>query len=329
MSKRKLSKQQKSRIEENQRRELKEDGSEDQSAKENCNGRVVSHYGQHLDMETLDPDSPRRIIRCSQRANLPSLVTGDLVVWEEDDSGAGVILARGRRNNAFGRHDSNGVLKPAAANIDRVLVVFASEPIPHLNLIDRYLVAIENLDLQPLLILNKTDLLGTDNKAELDNILSIYEEIGYKPHRVSALSGMGIAELRAELQGLTTVLVGQSGVGKSSLLNYIGGEELMEVGGLSEARNKGTHTTTTSKLFHLANFDLIDSPGIREFNLDFVSSESVFDGFVEFAPFKGLCKFRDCAHQSEPGCALLAAVEEGKVRQCRLDSYYRILNPDE
>ena len=179
------------------------------------------------------------------------------------------------------------------------------------------------------MILNKTDLLGTDNKAELDNILSIYEEIGYKPHRVSALSGMGIAELRAELQGLTTVLVGQSGVGKSSLLNYIGGEELMEVGGLSEARNKGTHTTTTSKLFHLANFDLIDSPGIREFNLDFVSSESVFDGFVEFAPFKGLCKLRDCAHQSEPGCALLAAVEEGKVRQCRLDSYYRILNPDE
>ncbi len=340
MSKRRLNKRQQSRIDENQRRELKQNGGEvgdssetgnrdsNKNVEENCNGRVVSHYGKQLDVETLNSTADRKLVRCSQRANLPPLVTGDMVVWEADETGGGVILARGRRSNAFGRHDANGRLKPVAANIDRVLVVFACEPIPHVSLIDRYLVAIENLDLQPLLILNKIDLLADDNREELDNMLSIYEEIGYKPHRVSAATGLGIAELEAELHDLTTVLVGQSGVGKSSLLNRIGGEELAEVGGLSETHQKGTHTTTTSRLFHLANFDLIDSPGIREFNLDFVSPESVFDGFIEFSPFRGLCKFRDCAHQSEPGCALLAAVEDGKVRQSRLDSYYRILNAE-
>jgi ribosome biogenesis GTPase / thiamine phosphate phosphatase len=337
MSKRKLSKQQQSRIHENQRRELhdsdqpaeiRDSADSTEGARENCNGRVVSHYGQQLDVETLEV-SGNRIVRCKQRANLPSLVTGDLVVWEQDESGGGVILARGHRSNVFGRHDSRGKLKPVAANIDLVLLVIASEPIPHLSLIDRYLVAIENLNLTPLLILNKVDLLDENNQGKLDNILSIYEEIGYRPHRVSALTDSGIADLEADLQDLTTVLVGQSGVGKSSLLNRLAGGELAAVGELSEAHQQGIHTTTTSKLFHLENFDLIDSPGIREFNLDFVSPVSVFEGFVEFVPYRGLCKFRDCAHRTEPGCALIQSVQDGKIRQTRLESYYRILDSEE
>lgn len=326
MSKRRLSGRQQARILENQQKELVDNRSDADASRGHCNGRIISHFGQHLDVESLDPELAGKIVRCHQRANLPSLVTGDLVLWEEDGAKSGVILARGERLNVFGRPDAAGNLRPVAANIDLVLVMIASAPTPHMNLIDRYLVAIEIMGLQPLLILNKVDLIQDEDSADLDNMLSIYEKIGYSPHRVSALSDIGIAQLEDSLRGKTTVLVGQSGVGKSSLINRLGPEIEAKVGALSQTRDQGTHTTTTSTLFHLDSCDLIDSPGIREFGLDHIKREQLFDGFVEFRPLVGKCKFRDCSHRTEPDCALHNALEAGELSQRRFDSYFQILN---
>lgn len=329
MSKRRLSKQQLERISRNQRKELGQDESgalDAETALDNCNGRVISHFGQHVDVESLVDGEEDRVVRCSQRANLPKLVSGDLVVWTDDGADGGVITALGQRRNFFGRPNSEGQFKAIAANIDLVLVVFASSPTPHVSLIDRYLVAIEQLGLRAVLVLNKLDLLCPEDLVNLDNMLSNYGAIGYAIHKVSAEDGRGIADLDRVLANKTTILVGQSGVGKSSLVNKLNKDSLADVGALSETWDRGTHTTTTSALYHMAGFDLIDSPGIREFGLGHISPEQVFEGFVEFAAFAGSCKFRDCSHRSEPGCALQAAVAAGEISIERIESYFRIID---
>lgn len=329
MSKRRLSKHQLARISQNQRKELGADeaGSADaQTSLEKCNGRIISHYGQHVDVESLLEGDEGRLIRCTQRSNLPKLVTGDLVVWSDDGADGGVILALGQRRNFFGRPSPEGQFKAIAANIDLVLVVFASSPTPHVSLIDRYLVAIEQLGLRAVLVLNKLDLLDLEELTLLDNMLSPYRDIGYSVYKVSAEDGRGIPELKQALASQTTILVGQSGVGKSSLLNKLSNDALADVAPLSETWGRGTHTTTTSSLYHMPGFDLIDSPGIREFGLGHIDAQQVFEGFIEFRPFAGSCKFRDCSHRQEPSCAIQAAVESGQISVERMESYFRILD---
>ena len=329
MIKRRLSKHQLARISQNQRRELGQDGADSadaQTSLEKCNGRIISHYGQHVDVESLITEDEGRIIRCTQRSNLPRLVTGDLVVWSDDGADRGVVLALGQRRNFFGRPSPEGQFKAMAANIDIVLVVFASSPTPHVSLIDRYLVAIEQQHLTAVLVLNKLDLLNQEELIKLDYMLSPYGEIGYPVYKVSAEDGRGMNELEQALANQTTILVGQSGVGKSSLLNKLSSGKHANVAPLSETWDRGTHTTTTSSLYHMPEFDLIDSPGIREFGLGHIDGQQVFEGFIEFRPFAGSCKFRDCSHRQEPGCAIQAALEAGQIGVERVDSYFRIID---
>ena len=325
MSKRRLSDQQKSRIAGKQQKEFcaTENTGSIQEAK--FNGRVISHFGQQLDVEILTGKNAGSLMRCYQRANLPSLVTGDLVLWKEDAEETGIIIAQAERKNVFGRADIKGQFKPVAANLDYVLIVFAVVPEAFLNLMDRYLVAISQLGLEPLLVLNKVDLLEDLTNENIDNILSIYHNLGYPVYEVSALAGTGLEALENQLSGKTTVLVGQSGVGKSSLINKLGFDQLAEVGNLSDSKYKGTHTTTTSRLFHLRRFDLIDSPGIREFSLGQMEIDEVLNGFIELKEHSSKCKFRDCGHSSEPGCAIQAAIANGEIHRERFESYQRIL----
>jgi ribosome biogenesis GTPase len=248
------------------------------------------------------------------------------VVWSDDGADGGVVLALGQRRNFFGRPSPEGQFKAIAANIDSVLIVFASSPTPHVSLIDRYLVAIEQLQLTPVLVLNKLDLLNQAELANLDNMLSPYRDIGYPVYKVSAEDGRGMLELEQVLASHTTILVGQSGVGKSSLLNKLSSGKLADVAPLSETWGRGTHTTTTSSLYHMPGFDLIDSPGIREFGLGHIDEHQVFEGFIEFRPFAGSCKFRDCSHRHEPGCALQTALEAGQIGVERVESYFRIID---
>ncbi len=285
-------------------------------------GLVVAHYGTQVAVE-----SPRgAVTRCHLRANLEGLVTGDRVVWCEGDP-TGVVVAQLERHSVLSRPDPYGRLKPVAANIDQILVVIAPYPEPHANLVDRYLVASETVGIEPVIVLNKMDLLQRDPnlQARMEHLLAIYPTLGYRILHTSSKQG-GLDELHAALRERTSVFVGQSGVGKSSLVNSLLPEADLKIGALSENTLKGTHTTTTAQLFHLpCGGALIDSPGIREFGLWHMTREQVELGFREFRPFLGSCRFRDCQHQQEPDCAILAAVESGAISSTRLESYRHIV----
>ncbi|MEQ5801307.1 small ribosomal subunit biogenesis GTPase RsgA [Halomonas sp. H10-9-1] len=339
MSKRKLSRQQRWRIEkiqaERAARATRHDVQEGEllAAGEygpERSGRVIAHFGRTLDVR---PDDDGEAVRCHLRANLEGLVTGDRVVWRgrtdtEGRTVEGVVVARGERASVLERPNARGQLKPVAANIDQILIVFAVEPEPYPNLIDRYLVAAEATGIPPVLVLNKVDLLPADG-GELLALLRRYEGLGYPVVTTTTEREGGLDLLHARLAGRTSVFVGQSGVGKSSLIDRLLPDEELRIGELSKDSRKGTHTTTTARLYHLpeaAGAKLIDSPGIREFGLIHLDEAQVAQGFIEFRELLGHCRFRDCRHRQEPGCALLEAVERGEIHPERFASYRRILD---
>jgi ribosome biogenesis GTPase len=331
MSKRKLSRQQAWRIEKIQEERTKRAARRDSAAEQALTGGelgpereglIVAHYGTQVAVES----EPGTSQRCHLRANLEGLVTGDRVVWCEGDP-VGVVVAQLDRNSVLSRPDPYGKLKPVAANIDQILLVIAPYPQPHANLIDRYLVAAETVEIEPVILLNKTDLLADDPalQQQMDELLAIYPTLGYRVLYTS-IKDSGLEELHNALRERTSVFVGQSGVGKSSLVNVLLPDADLRVGALSESTQKGTHTTTTAQLFHLdGGGSLIDSPGIREFGLWHMTKEQVEQGFRELQPLLGTCKFRDCQHQQEPGCAVLGAVEAGDISARRMDSFRRIV----
>ncbi|MFB2703326.1 small ribosomal subunit biogenesis GTPase RsgA [Marinobacter shengliensis] len=337
MAKRKLNKRQQWRIEKIQKERTERLNRKEKAVEAQAEagelgpeqeGLVIAHYGQQLDIEALEGDDTGRVFRCFVRANIDNLVTGDRVVWRPGKSETGVIVARCERNNLLQRPDNFGALKPVAANIDHIILVIAPEPEPHDNLIDRYLVASESSDIPAVILLNKTDLITDQNRGHIDALLGRYEALGYQVARTSATAcaGQPAPEVEALVRDQTSVFVGQSGVGKSSIIQTLLPDELLRVGAVSESTGKGVHTTTTAKLFHLpGGGDLIDSPGIREFGLWHMTPQEVEYGFREIRPLIGLCKFRNCRHMGDPGCALDAAAEAGTVSRERLKSFHRIL----
>ena len=282
---------------------------------------MISRFSKRVDVE--DVDNPGTVIRCHIRANIDSLVAGDRVAWRQTEEGSGVVEARHDRVTLVQRPDAAGRLRPIAANLNQIFIVLAPEPAPFMNLLDRYLVAAAYDGVDALIVLNKTDL----DCSALQTTLQIYSAIGYPLIHVSATRGNGLDALQEALRGRTSAFVGQSGVGKSSLISSLLPNEDIRIGELSSAESKGRHTTTTARLFHLQDGgDLIDSPGIREFGLSHLDAHETASGFVEFRPFIGHCRFRDCKHADEPDCAIRHAVERGQITEQRYNSYLLIAN---
>ncbi|MFQ3228826.1 small ribosomal subunit biogenesis GTPase RsgA [Reinekea sp.] len=330
MSKRKLSRQQQFRIDKVQqerlaRAERKHEKIEQTLASDNLSealdGLVIAHFGATLDIE----DAQGNITRCSVRSNLPVLVTGDEVIWHADEKGEsqGVIVALKERKSILTRPDYRGKLRPVAANVDRIIIVACPSPRTPVNLIDRYLVATAHDDIQPVILLNKHDLI--DQAPEMLTELSQYEALGCETLIASINSNEELQAIKTLVADGNSVFVGQSGVGKSSIIAALLPGEDIRIGEISEATGKGRHTTTTAKIYHIpSGGQLIDSPGIREFGLWHITEDDLDKGFPDVTDHAQYCKFNNCTHTHEPKCAVKLAVDEGQLLARRLNSYLSI-----
>ncbi len=328
MSRRKLTRQQlwraekvqEERIKRAQRRDARLGESLDIHDAEERQGTLVSNFGATLEVEGEDGSR----VRCSARQNIGTPVVGDRVVWQAHGEG-GVVTALQPRRTLLAKPDKSGQLKGLAANLDQIIVVVAPAPLYSLDLIDNYLVAAESTGITPLILLNKIDLLDDDARAEVDRELAIYPQLGYTLIRASTHTAHGLDALHEALKGRSSVFAGQSGVGKSSLVNHFIPHEEALVGAISEQSGLGRHTTSASRLYHLPDGgSIIDSPGVREFRIWPMPDEQLVEGYREFREHLGHCRFRDCSHVHEPGCALLGAIKNGDIDPRRHASFLRL-----
>lgn len=325
MAKRRLTKQQKRRIASNQE-DLAKTGN---NAGDNniFSALVVSHHGRKIAVETDDGQH----YSCKLRQNLGDIACGDYVTIEvennTDDDPHAVVVAINDRRNLLEKTGFADRAKAVAANIGQVVIVCSVDPEPNPYLIDRYLVATENLNASALIVINKFDVINEQNKQVINELKNTYEKIGYRVIATSTKNNTGIDLLKDELSDTTSIFVGLSGVGKSSLVKKILPEHEIKIGAVSTSTGEGKHTTTVSSLYHLpCGGSLIDSPGVRDFTPRAQDHESIIKGFIELTHYRGFCKFSNCTHTSEPGCAIIEALEKNELSQQRINSFRKMIN---
>lgn len=312
MAKRRLSRQQQRRIRAGQRAGA---GSDD-----SLRGRIVSHQGKRVLIEI----APAQVGEAKIRANLGTLVCGDRVAVETTGSGEFRVVAVLPRDNLLQRVDGFGQVRAVAANVSRLFICLAVVPEPKLLLLDEYLLSAEQQQIDACILLNKIDLAPpTEDPFELRRI---YAPLGYPVLHTSVKNGAGMDEFKRCLPGQVSLLSGVSGVGKSSLTRYLLPDEDIKIAGLSAHSDEGRHTTRASRLYHLpTGGDLIDTPGVRGFS-PFVDAERPpAQGFREIREQAAGCRFNDCRHVNEPGCAVIAAAEEGAIAASRYRNYLKLL----
>ena len=286
-------------------------------------GTIIARHGALIRVQTGQKAvlaTARRSLRWEgEKPPAPKLVVGDRVSLEIHGKDGVIVAVEQRTNNLVRR--APGGLRPQvmAANVDQALLVFAARiPEPRQGLVDRFLVACHLAGIDPVITINKVD----QGTAPIDHWLAAYDALGYPVLRVSARTGWGLGRIKRGLAGKTTLFCGPSGAGKSSLLNAAYPGFRLRVGVISEATNKGRHTTSRAELMPLpfGGF-VIDTPGVKEFGLWDLDPESLQMAFPEISGRRAECKFNNCSHLHEPSCAVLAAVEANLIDHGRFRSY--------
>lgn len=280
--------------------------------------RIVARFGQTCRLVT----SSNEIIDCHIKKNIPAPVTGDWVEWEQSRRLVTAVLPR---QSLLERMDKTGRCKPLAANMDQIMIVSAyKSPAIDTLLIDRYLLFSENQGIQAILVFNKHDL--NSSSKPMSGIMNVYENLGYPCIQCSTVSGLNLDRLKGMITHHTTILVGQSGVGKSSILNAIAPEVQAPTSVLSAGIQQGQHTTTVATLYPVGNGgNVIDSPGVRQFTPCIQDWKAVEKGFIEIYQQAQYCRFNNCRHLQEQGCAVIESVRNNEISPARLDSYHHFL----
>ncbi|MEQ1637278.1 MAG: ribosome small subunit-dependent GTPase A [Methylococcales bacterium] len=282
-----------------------------------CTGQVIAHLGQGIAVE-ID----QHIILCQTLRKLETVAVGDNVTCSIVGPEQGRIEAILPRRSLLLRPSRDGKTRPVAANIDFIYVVFAVEPVCDFLLLDQYLAICENQSISAKLILNKTDLSAV---TAISDELKVYAALGYDLHYVSANQHSGIEELQKALQGHVNIFVGQSGVGKSSLTNILIPDKAIKTNTISATTKHGRHTTTSATLYHLPEGgDLIDSPGVAIFGLADLTENQLAHGYREFQPLIDQCRFKNCRHVSDAGCAVRTAADRGDIAMSRYQRFLKL-----
>ena len=299
-------------------------------------GLVVAAYGKRYEVELKDDltddltdniTSHLRRISCVTRGKKTDLACGDLVNIKLTDKAEGIVESSQPRKSLLYR--SNAIKsKILASNVTQIIIVLATQPSFYEALLNRCLIAAEAAKIKPLIVLNKCDL---DDAADAKNKLKLYQDLGYEVVHLSAKQD--ISALTPYLNKHQSVLVGQSGMGKSTIINALLPKQNVRTQIMSEALDSGKHTTTATHLYHLAdlgleaNSSLIDSPGLQEFGLNHLSQQDLELAFIEFKPYLGHCRFNNCSHSHEPDCAITKAISEREISATR-HAIYQIISTE-
>lgn len=311
MSPRKLNKQQRRRIDSNHRHKLA-------SSDATQSAVVVAHMGYQIIVE-----SNGKLLSADWRKQIGPVAVNDRVLISHDSDDHCVVEGVFPRKTVLSKWQGRKT-KPLASNIDQLLITIAIEPEWQSQLIDRFLIAATEAGVAPGILVNKMDLLDQDSTA-LEARLAAYRALNVPVFFASVKENRGVAELNAWFEDKQTLICGQSGVGKSSLIRHLVPNADIWVQAISQATGLGRHTTTNLRRYPLDHGAIIDTPGVRGFAIVHLDKAHILAGFPDILPYSQQCRFNDCQHQQEPGCAVCQAVKEGKIPPDRYASMMQLL----
>lgn len=312
MAKRRLSQQQKKRIQAAQHASSVSD--------DHAQGLVVSHQGGQILVEL----NAATTLECKIKSNLGTIVCGDRVAIETTEQHEHRVIGILARDNLLQRVDGFGQVRAVAANISQLFICLATAPEPNLFLLDQYLLSAEQQQIEACILLNKIDLAPA--LPDPFGLRQIYHPLGYRIVETSVKTGTGMNDFRQLLSGKVSLLSGVSGVGKSSLTSWLLPREKIKIASISEANEEGRHTTRASRLYHLpGGGDLIDTPGVRGFSPFIDNDMPLSHGFREIRELAEHCRFHNCLHRNEPGCAVIEAVRSRAIAESRYQNYLKML----